>query len=249
MLNEIWIPQQNIIDICKTFAEATGSEITDNTSYITFRSPGFFYTRNVLKEEIHEDVQTIIDSIKENSAKGGPTLTTFTKELMPEGTIESFKSNGFEYLLIQTGMVYETGAYKNAKIDPHVIRIGEDRISQWTDCMIEGFLEEGKKREDVIYNDMAKCPDFHILAYEDDGIIKGTLIIHILNGYAGLHEVAVPGRFRGQGIAKKLVSAALKIAEDNGCPGVTLQASDMGAPLYETFGFRKTGTNHTMFIK
>lgn len=249
MMNEKWIPQQNMIDICRSYAEKTGSEIKDFSSFVTFRSPGFFYTRNIIKEKIQDDVQTIIDSIKDNAAKGCPTLTTFTKELMPDGTTETFMANGFKHHLIQAGMVYETGTYKDAAIDPHIIHVGEDRISEWTGCMIEGFSAEGKKREDVIYDNMVRCPDLHVLGYEDEGMIKGTLIINYADGYAGLHEVAVPKRFRGQGIAKKLVIASIKIAEDKGHVGITLQASDLGAPVYAGLGFRKTSQMHTILIK
>jgi GNAT superfamily N-acetyltransferase len=48
----------------------------------------------------------------------------------------------------------------------------------------------------------------------------------------------VPG-YRRQGIAKKLLGLVVQDAKNNGCGIIHLTASDMGANLYQDFGFER----------
>lgn len=45
--------------------------------------------------------------------------------------------------------------------------------------------------------------------------------------------------YRNQGIATKLFSMIVDEAKQNGCSLVTLNATDMGKPIYEKYGFKK----------
>jgi len=249
-MNEIWIPQNNVSAIGAAYAKAAGGYVERHPGYTTTVAPGFFYVRNVIDAPDKQEMQEIIDEIIKGKAEGKTTSTTFTKETVPEGTVELFQKNGFETYFIQDGMILDPGASLDPDIDPHVRRIESNELSRWMDAMIEGFAEEtGKLREEEVFAKMMLDPDFHFLVYEEEGIIMGTVLFHLLPEYSGIHEVAVPKRFRGRSISKKILKYALRIVAENGNKGAALQASPMGRPVYESMGFRKVSELHTVFIK
>jgi ribosomal protein S18 acetylase RimI-like enzyme len=61
------------------------------------------------------------------------------------------------------------------------------------------------------------------------------------DGDAGIYYVATLPDARGRGLARAVVKRALADARERGCTSTTLQASDMGARLYESLGYERTG--------
>jgi GNAT superfamily N-acetyltransferase len=61
------------------------------------------------------------------------------------------------------------------------------------------------------------------------------------DGDAGIFYVATLPEARGRGLARAVVKRALQDARERGCSTTTLQASQMGAPLYESLGYVPTG--------
>jgi GNAT superfamily N-acetyltransferase len=57
-------------------------------------------------------------------------------------------------------------------------------------------------------------------------------------GMAGIYNVATPEEFRRRGLGEAATWAALEIAAERGHTAATLQASEMGLPIYERMGFR-----------
>ncbi len=53
--------------------------------------------------------------------------------------------------------------------------------------------------------------------------------------------------FRRQGIASRLLSLIIEEAKENLCQRILLNASDMGRPLYEKFGFAGSPTAMAMY--
>ena len=47
-------------------------------------------------------------------------------------------------------------------------------------------------------------------------------------------------KYRGQGLASRIVKEAIKWARKHGYPRVELHASDQGAGVYERLGFKRT---------
>ena len=253
-------PQDNIFDICNAYAEISNGKVLKHDGYATIMADGFFYTRNIIDHVGSERLDEIIAEIKKGAAEGLPSNTTFTSELMPDNAEQRFADNGFEQLLVQTGMLWEpgsaadcaTGSRTETKVypeeDPHIKRIAQENLSLWIDAMIAGFVEEGKRREDVIYENLIRREDMLFLAYCEENEIMGTILLHLAKPYSGIHEVAVPVQYRGRGIASKMVRHVLKLIEENGSKAA-LQASSMGKPVYERFGFRSVSEIHTMFLK
>lgn len=57
-------------------------------------------------------------------------------------------------------------------------------------------------------------------------------------GDCGVYFVATLPRYRGQALARRLMSVALAEGRERGCETSTLQASPMGEPVYERLGYQ-----------
>ncbi|UYQ95411.1 GNAT family N-acetyltransferase [Chitinophaga horti] len=65
---------------------------------------------------------------------------------------------------------------------------------------------------------------------------------------AGIYNVGVIPAYRGQGIGKALTIATCVYAQEQGYDYATLNASDMGQPVYEQLGFKKLGDGMTWWM-
>lgn len=72
---------------------------------------------------------------------------------------------------------------------------------------------------------------------EFDGAPAGTLATTLLGSVAWISMVLVDQSLRGKGIGTALLEHALKYLDGRGVPGVRLDATPMGRPLYEKLGF------------
>lgn len=54
----------------------------------------------------------------------------------------------------------------------------------------------------------------------------------------GIYFVATPARFRGRGLATRLLGVALGEARERGCATSSLQASSLGEPVYRALGYQ-----------
>jgi predicted acetyltransferase len=59
---------------------------------------------------------------------------------------------------------------------------------------------------------------------------------------AGIYNVATPAAFRNRGLGEATTRAAVAEGQRRGCVMSTLQASEMGYPIYERMGFRTATT-------
>ena len=71
-----------------------------------------------------------------------------------------------------------------------------------------------------------------------DGIAVSTAALVVSNGVAGVYNVATPQAYRGRGFGGATTRAAIAEGLRRGCGHTTLQASEMGYPLYAEMGFR-----------
>lgn len=81
----------------------------------------------------------------------------------------------------------------------------------------------------------------------DDKIIGiGAAIIH--NDVAWLGQIIVHPDFRNKGIGKKISRVLVDLSKAKQCETIYLIATDLGAPIYESIGF-KTETQYLFFFK
>lgn len=85
------------------------------------------------------------------------------------------------------------------------------------------------------------------LVAREDGEPASTATVVVLDGVAGIYNVATPERFRRRGLGEAVTAAAVVEGARRGCRTATLQASAMGRPIYERMGFR-TVTTWTRYV-
>lgn len=76
---------------------------------------------------------------------------------------------------------------------------------------------------------------------EHNGRMVATSLIYLHDGLAGIYGVSTLPEHRGKGLAAHLTAQPLRDAWERGYTTGILQASEMGAPVYERIGFRTHG--------
>jgi GNAT superfamily N-acetyltransferase len=79
---------------------------------------------------------------------------------------------------------------------------------------------------------------YRLYAARIDGRAVSVLGIHDCAGDAGVFFVATLPEARGRSLAGALLGRAVTEARDRGCDISTLQATKLGAPVYERLGYR-----------
>ena len=81
-----------------------------------------------------------------------------------------------------------------------------------------------------------------VVKYEDKIIGSGTVliedkIIHNFGKVAHIEDVVIDSKFRGNGLAKKLINKLTSVSKKHNCYKIILNASDNVKPFYEKLGF------------
>jgi ribosomal protein S18 acetylase RimI-like enzyme len=74
-----------------------------------------------------------------------------------------------------------------------------------------------------------------------DGRPAATSQLYVTEGTAGIYYVATLELHRRRGLGEALTWHAVRSGAAMGCKVATLQASEMGQPIYERMGFRQAG--------
>ena len=119
-----------------------------------------------------------------------------------------------------------------------IVPINLDELSNWITCCEMAFSYQ------MAQNSVAQL--FHnknaqIWAYKIQQDIVATAISFKSNNTLGIHQVGVNPSYRGQGIAKNFMQFLIAHAIQLGCTEVSLQASSLGKPMYQTLGFTVLG--------
>lgn len=240
----IYYPMLSLDDFHCEFACITGGSKSLNGLYKTYETVSAFYSRNIIFEADEADINSAVAKIVKDAAEGKPALTSYTKELVCEGAEKLFEQNGFKTMLVQHGMVFDTGKPFDETFCPQVVRINSAKIDEWNEVMLRGFGTE-KQPEPETYRAIAKDSNIMVYAYVENGVILGTAMMLLNKENSGIHEVAVPPENRHKGIAKKMILKALKDAKAFGCKTVSLQASDEGRFVYKSIGFEEYSQIYT----
>jgi len=106
-----------------------------------------------------------------------------------------------------------------------------------------------RERFATFFGDHLHAGDGAFFVVEHDGAIIGTSAVYLVKTHrtqtlgrpsAYICHVYVRPEWRRRGLARALTSAAVDWARARGCEVVRLRTSNMGRPVYEGLGFRKT---------
>ena len=243
--------EQSFSDMCALVTELAGRTVQHPMNGVTVYDGGFtsfnWYSR-VCVESFAADQPEQAEKLLSLLETSRLPLLSFTVENMPESFVSRLPELGYKPEVTQTGMAVPLPLVSSADqsvektADSCIIRIGAEDLDAWSDTVCRAFQKPDDKNA---FNLMIHCDDCHFYAWKENGEILGTTLLYTREGNAGIHEVGVLHEHRRRGIAAALVRHALKNAADEGAPISTLQASDLGVPVYESIGYRKVSRIQT----
>lgn len=214
--------------------------------YTLFKLPvDCFYSRSYITAKEY-DLETIAGETAKMAADGAPKMLTFQAEDAPEGYERILADHGFIRGFAQHGMV---GDIKDLKDFPHPQK-GEGRLiireelREWVHAMTTGF-GHGQEENHALYEAIFDNKDTSIYGWFADGRIVGTCIMIEDGDITGLHEGTVQPEYRRLGIISALIRLCAEDSSKRGIKTLSMQGSDMGAPVYASMGFEKTGMIET----
>ena len=236
------LAEESLKDCCVYLAKIRGGEVAKNEKSIaTVPIAGDFswYNRTFLDKGFDGELQT--------------PLVCFSDYNADDKMKALIKDSGYVPMVSQAGMVLDLEKYvpmaeaekasgvaaegigsEIGKSSGVVIeRIGEADIDEWSTCVCEAF----KKPPENVFKGIGSDERLYIYACRKDGKIIGSTMLFVENKNAGIHEVGMLDEFRGKGYAKLLLDTALVEGKRLGAEYASLQASDLGRPLYERLGF------------
>lgn len=101
----------------------------------------------------------------------------------------------------------------------------------------EGFGLPGQLGPLFITPAMRALPGVELFLGLVDGDPVATSCLVVSPGVAGIYWVSTLEAQRGRGLGEALTWAAVRAGIEAGCPVASLQASEMGAPVYARMGF------------
>ena len=87
-------------------------------------------------------------------------------------------------------------------------------------------------------------PTVQVVVARVDGEPVSTATLVVTDEVAGVYTVATPEEHRGRGYGAAVTAAVVEEGRARGCTMASLQASPMGAPVYERMGFRTVAGYH-----
>jgi len=146
-----------------------------------------------------------------------------------------FRSTGFKHAFSQTGMSLASPKFQEVDNKMKFKKVSTlEQAKVWSQAFSVSFgyviVAE------VVYK-TCKNLDYY-LAFENESV-AGTILLHESDGVCGVHAMGVTPDHRRKGVGKKIMKHAINKAIDSECDLITLQASDMGKPLYIDLGFKE----------
>jgi GNAT superfamily N-acetyltransferase len=120
--------------------------------------------------------------------------------------------------------------------------VGQADITEWVECFSPSMGVAPSEVEKLKQTEINRRDDpgtYRRFAARVDGKIVGTSAMLEAEGVAGVYVCSTSSDHRRKGIAGLLTLKAAAAGADHGCEIATLQASKMGAPVYERIGFKK----------
>lgn len=238
---------QSLSDSCQILAERSG-RVLHAPGYDAYKVPETFWYQRVclLPQAKTSPAETIAEIAQKAKAGQLPPLLGF---LEPDFTEEELAGPlteaGYVPMVKQTGMWLSLEGREKTAWEEKIQVVEPQQVESWTAEVAAAF---GKPPEPGL-RALAEEERCVFLRWMEEGkMVAGTLLMW-QGELAGIHEVATLPQHRRKGIAGKLVEQALEMARERGCRYATLQASELGKPVYERLGFEEAGILHTWLLK
>ena len=146
---------------------------------------------------------------------------------------------GFDLEESLPGMTLQPGALVAAHDSGTAIRrITANQLDTAIDMAAEAF-ESPRSIAETMFSRIAAIPGFAIYEASVDGVPVSTATSWVVDGTVGIFNVATPAEHRRRGYGRAVTERAIRDALEAGADLAWLQASELGATVYRSMGFRQ----------
>lgn len=148
----------------------------------------------------------------------------------------ALKDHQFQLRAALQAMVLDLSAARQTwASEPNVERVETPAgIDQWTEVCSEAF---GYAIDGAVVHRLAGAEGLQLFLATAGGEPAATALTLQTGDTIGIHQVGVPPRFRGGGLAKGLMGHVMAVCIASGARYATLQASAAGEGIYRKMGF------------
>ena len=128
-----------------------------------------------------------------------------------------------------------------------ILEVDQNEHKLWVDVMSEGYElpRDFVERIGPAAQRITNCPDniqFRFFLALENGFPTSTSAHMVTDSVIGIYDVSTRPAYRGRGLGRFVTLAPLLNARNEGYKTAVLQASEMGAPIYENIGLESVGT-------
>jgi GNAT superfamily N-acetyltransferase len=234
----------NYLDAFAAFARGSGGKVEQFSGIICIRSPidflmfnmAFVRDRAVINQEVLKQVQEFYREIQvEWCFTVPPDMTRLFEKVMKHVTISSWRRSP-EMILPR-----EHAKLRKLPTDLQVKPVRNvDELRTWAHVASVGF-EMGDPNYFGRMASQEGLASSGITYYVgwNSGRAVATSASYVSKGIAGVYAVSTVPEVRGRGYGEAMSAVAVQDGFSKGCTTSSLQASDMGFPVYFRMGFRR----------
>lgn len=238
---------QNLRSFYASYSKRPGGKLEKRENLtISLSGESFALLNNVIETAMPENPeQSVEDFIREMRALPIHFIWWVTEKDTPSLLQEiltlqkPFKTSCSTGMLLQKDQFCRPGA-----TSLRIIRVeNEHHLSDWLDVNMRAWsiAPAGKAPLFTVFSDLLNdSRQRFFLAYENTTPVA-TSILYLEDSIGGIYWVAADPDFRNKGYASAVTARAAAEAFDSQASLVSLQASDMGRPVYEKLGFKAHG--------
>ena len=238
MCDEIVLAEDNYLAAWRLLARsAAGGAVveTDDLLFTCAPVPAQYFNNAFAKP--HVDPAGCIDRVKAFFVdRGTPFTFRFRNDdgFQPDHALESaglVKARTVPLMVASSADIDGVG-------DCEIRQVDEGSWHAHISTIANGFGMPLDLVESVIPAALATSSDYAGFNAYLHGTVVSTSALVVSDGVAGVYNVATPEAYRGRGFGGATTRAAIAEGLRRGCAHTTLQASDMGYPLYAEMGYR-----------
>lgn len=117
------------------------------------------------------------------------------------------------------------------------VGVGPEDVPAYLAVLAEAFEAPLELMEQAFGPAMAGLPSFTAVLGHLDGVPVSTSGLFLVDGIAGIYNVATLPSARGKGVGAALTWAAVAAGAEAGATAAILQSSELGQPVYSRMGF------------
>jgi len=240
--------EQNLCSMWRPLGSGEGAQTTDSPTRLFVETPVPQPPYNTVFRFLDDgssSLQTQVDEVLAHYQTRPVTLIWTVHPTSPSGVRGCLSARGLEIAEELFGMVAELDRLDLNVTLPPEIEIVEATVkdsAEWMD-MVEvryGLDGVGSSYVHQIMEDNFEHARWFLARVDGQAVSK--VVLHIVDGVAGIYGVATTGQGRGRGLATAVTKHALGVAREAGHQLGVLHSTPMARELYRSIGFRDIAT-------